>query len=91
MAGFLCLRGTNAAGLCPGVRTRRVPMVPRPTSDFSGVPMFAAIIGPFPCFHAYFWLRPLTVDGDGSVSWECRFCGHITKRAMGVVPIWGTA
>jgi hypothetical protein len=44
----------------------------------------------FDCFHAYFWLMPLTLDLDGNVGWICAFCGNTIKREIGTVPVWGS-
>jgi hypothetical protein len=52
--------------------------------------MLAANLGRLDCFHAWFWLRPLTIDIDGNVRWICYWCGHTIKAPVGTVPALGT-
>ena len=42
------------------------------------------------CFHAWFWLMPLSIDLEGKVRWICYECGHTIKRPIGTVPAWGS-
>jgi hypothetical protein len=78
------LRGTNAAGQWP--RSLNQVAYPRSLGQRLTQRLGDSNAGDqsqrVDCFHAWFWLMPLSIDLDGNARWICHSCGHTIMRPI---------